>query len=272
MKVSAVISTYNQARYLKQAVDSVLEQKTDFAYEIVIVDDASTDGSQKILSDYRAAHPDRVRLVLHPTNLGWAFSTFDLVKLGHGKYVALLEGDDYWIDRDKLQKQADFLDSHAGFSLCAHANVVENEIDNSSAVRHGGAGRVLQLQDLLPGNMFHTGSLMFRNDALAQWPEAFAGLFFEDWSLQVLLAQKGDVMLLPDVMSVYRVHKDGLWSSTYRGTPETEGVNAQGWKLIIDFWSRLSGYLPTEYEPVLKELIAKAQRYVQLGNIKPGET
>jgi glycosyltransferase involved in cell wall biosynthesis len=264
MKASVIVSAYNHARYVEQAVESAVSQRADFDYEVVVVDDASTDGTREIVMRCKEAHPDKIRLVLHPKNLGWGFSALDLVSLAQGEYVALLDGDDYWLDELKLQKQVGFLESHPGFSFCAHANQVLNEIDGSQFVRHAmSENRTLRLADILPSNIFHTGSLVFRRADVTEWPQAFAGLFFEDWALQVLLARKGDIMLLADVMSAYRVHKDGLWTSRYRGAAENGGVTPEGWKLILDFWKRLAGWLPAEHEPRLKELIAVNQRYAE---------
>ena len=106
MKVSVTILTYNQVAFIGQAIESALDQITDFPYEILVGDDCSTDGTQEVILDYQKRYPDRVKPVLHKKNLGQngLFNTIETLKLAQGAYIAPMDGDDYWTDPRKLQK------------------------------------------------------------------------------------------------------------------------------------------------------------------------
>ncbi|MCW5971562.1 MAG: glycosyltransferase [Blastocatellales bacterium] len=114
MKVSVLLMTYNHQRFIAQAIDSALTQRTDFAYEIVIGDDFSTDATREIAIEYQQKYPERIRLVLPPQNLGFDGNLIfiETLRAGRGEFVALLDGDDYWSSADKLQRQVDFLEAH----------------------------------------------------------------------------------------------------------------------------------------------------------------
>src|SRR5258706_12269370 len=122
MKVSVSITTFNQQAYIAQALDGVLMQRVNFDYEIVIGDDYSTDNTRRILQAYQTQHPDKIRLLLPERNLGLLGKHNFIAALNacRGQYIALLDGDDYWIDPQKLQKQADSLDSHGDYAFSCH--------------------------------------------------------------------------------------------------------------------------------------------------------
>ncbi|HPD39860.1 MAG TPA: glycosyltransferase, partial [Mesotoga infera] len=116
--VSVFMITYNHEKYIAQAIESALMQKTDFNYEIVIGEDCSTDRTREIVVDYANRYPEIIKPILHENNVGAKANSESVRKACIGKYVAILEGDDYWIDPLKLQKQVDFLESHPHFSVC----------------------------------------------------------------------------------------------------------------------------------------------------------
>jgi glycosyltransferase involved in cell wall biosynthesis len=131
-KVSVQVLTYNHAEFVAQALDSVLSQKASFEWEIVVGDDCSTDGTREILKSYARNHPERIRLLLHPQGLGphephlaGNNNLLATYRASRGEYVALLDGDDYWTDDSKLEKQVRFLDARPSCSLCCHAVAVE---------------------------------------------------------------------------------------------------------------------------------------------------
>lgn len=123
IKVSVHIITYNQIKFISQAIESVLKQQVNFKYEIIIGDDFSTDGTREILQDYQSKYPDIIKLLLHPHNLGpkkvaGKNNFLSVLNACTGKYIALLDGDDYWTDKEKLQKQFDFLEKNNEYSIC----------------------------------------------------------------------------------------------------------------------------------------------------------
>src|SRR6266702_1500393 len=121
MKLSVLMITYNHEKYIAQALDSVLMQEVDSNYEIVIGEDCSTDNTRKIVLDYQRKYPNKIRALLPDKNLGMLWNFVATYEACQGKYVAILEGDDYWSSPVKLQKQVDFLDKNTGCVVCCHA-------------------------------------------------------------------------------------------------------------------------------------------------------
>src|ERR1700683_2854968 len=118
MKVSVLIVTYNQECYIGQAIESVLAQKVNFDYEIIIGDDCSTDGTRSLITEFQRLRPDRIKAILRDRNIGANRNVAGVAAASRGQYAAFLEGDDYWTATDKLQKQVDFLDAHPDRSIC----------------------------------------------------------------------------------------------------------------------------------------------------------
>jgi len=116
--LSVCFICYNQAPFIRQALDSVLAQKVSFSWEILIADDRSTDGTREIVLDYQSRYPGLIRVLPRDSNLGPARNFIDLINSATGKYIAYLEGDDYWTLDTKLQQQVDFLEENPLFAIC----------------------------------------------------------------------------------------------------------------------------------------------------------
>ncbi len=217
-KVSVVVLAYNHERFLAQALDSVLMQDVDFAYEVIVGEDYSPDGTRHLVQAYAQRYPDRLRPLYHPHNVGMGANFQACLAACQGEYIALLEGDDYWTDVHKLRKQVAWLDAHPDFSLCFHP-VADQYEDNSrpNAVPHTFAKDEFTFGDfLLPiYTVVSTGSIVLRN-MLPVWPAWLFTVKPIDFPLVVLYAELGKVKLLPDVMGVYRIHQGGIWSGTPR--------------------------------------------------------
>lgn len=213
--------TYNHAKFIRKCLDSILMQKTNFPFEVLIHDDASTDGTAEIIKEYAKKYPDIINPVLQTENQ-WQKGVdinkkfiFPKIK---GKYVALCEGDDYWTDENKLQKQVDFLESNHDFAVCFHPVKVvwedksaDDSIFPTPKMRFNKT--VLTLDDLLKANFIQTNSVMYRW-ALAdgKYCDVPDGILPGDWFLHLLHAKHGKIGFLPDVMSVYRKHSGGVWA------------------------------------------------------------
>src|SRR6266478_192430 len=127
MKVSVMMITYNHQRFIAQALESILAQAVNFDYEIVVGEDCSTDETRNVLMDFYRRYPDRIVPLLRNPNLGVMGNLEATLRECRGQYLALLEGDDYWTSGDKLQRQADFLDSHPDYAVCCHrAQIVDD--------------------------------------------------------------------------------------------------------------------------------------------------
>jgi glycosyltransferase involved in cell wall biosynthesis len=214
VKVSVAMITYNHEQFIMQAIDSVLMQQTDFAVELVIGEDCSTDGTRAMVRDYGERHADRIRLLLPERNLGMFHNFAATLEACRGQYIALLEGDDYWTDPRKLQKQVDFLEAHSECSMCFHDVLVEHEDHRPPAYRQCAPDQkaISTLEDLLRGNFLPTPSVVYRNGLFGDLPGWYSELAVADWPLHILNAQYGQIGYIAEAMGVYRIHAGGVWS------------------------------------------------------------
>jgi glycosyltransferase involved in cell wall biosynthesis len=212
--VTVLVMTYNHERLIAQALDSALMQEAAFPYEILISEDLSTDGTRDIVVGYQRRHPDRIRLLLSERNLHSNEVVRRGLRAARGKYVALLDGDDYWTSPLKLQRQVDFLAAHPQCTVCFH-NVLL--LDESGApprpYTRARQSEISTLEDLWKGNFIATCSTMYRNGVIGDVPEWYVPMFpITDWPLHILHAEHGTVGYIDEVMGVYRYHSGGLYS------------------------------------------------------------
>ena len=216
-RLSVVCLAYNAAPYIRQALDGFLMQKTRFPFEVLIHDDASTDGTADIIREYAERFPDIVRPVFQRENQfskGVAASSAFLWPLIRGKYVAMCEGDDYWTDPLKLQKQVDWLDAHPDSSVCFHPVVVHFEDGShkdSAYPMPKDCPDGFTFEGLLRHNFIQTNSVVFRWKLKGRENEVPADITPRDWFTNLLHAEKGPIGFIPEAMGVYRRHSGGVW-------------------------------------------------------------
>ena len=245
MKVSVCLLTYNHVRYIAQAIDSVLIQKTDFDFEVVIGEDASTDGTRKVVEEYALRHPGQIRAILQPRNVGAGKNSMDTWKACRGRYIALLEGDDYWTSSHKLQKQADALDAHPEWTVCYHRvrRFSQDAAFPPSDYPRGPQKPVLTLKDLLhAGNPMQTCSVMYRGGVVPELPTWFRDLGVGDWAMHLLHAARGQVGFIDELMADYRIHGEGAWASRSKAYREEK---------MADMFHRLGMHLGGAARPAL---------------------
>ena len=176
VKVSVVVATYNQERYIGKTLDSIVSQNCDFKYEVLVGDDASKDRTGDIVREYEKKYPDKIKAIVREQNFGPTKNIVDLCERAKGEYVAFLEGDDFWIDECKLRKQVDFLDSHRDYvaSFGRHIVVDENDERNEEIERYiprfdGGEYTAKDFEAyLLPGQ---TATAMYRMESFVRLKE-----------------------------------------------------------------------------------------------------
>jgi glycosyltransferase involved in cell wall biosynthesis len=205
VKVSVCIFVYNLENYIAQAIESVLMQKTKFRYEIIIGEDMSTDQTRGICISYQKSNPDKIRLLLREKNLGMTKNIFDTLKEASGEYVAILDGDDYWIDPLKLQKQVDFMDLNPDFSLCCHNSFVLYEDHNIAPYLFNPRNQndIIPIEELILKWSMATASMLYRRSCMS-FPDWVYKAHNFDLAIQILVADKGKVKFLKDIMSIYR--------------------------------------------------------------------
>jgi glycosyltransferase involved in cell wall biosynthesis len=218
-KLSVMMITYNHEPFIAQAIQSALEQRTDFDYEIVIGEDCSTDRTREIVMDFHHRYPDRIVPLVREKNLGMMRNVRETLSACRGQYIAFLEGDDYWTSRDKLQRQVDFLDSHPDYAICCGRVRILDEMGAVSAGMFSSAGVLpseeagtYTMEDLLRGNFIYTCTSVCCWGMLRDLPTWFEEMKLGDWPLHILVAQFGKIELMDGVLAVYRVHSGGIWS------------------------------------------------------------
>jgi glycosyltransferase involved in cell wall biosynthesis len=214
MKLSVMMITYNHEPFLAQALESVLAQRVNFEYEIVVGEDCSTDGTRDILMGFHFRYPERIVPLLRDQNLGAMRNLDATLAACRGQYLALLEGDDYWSCAEKLQRQVDFLDTHLDTALCCHrvqfldqTGFAEEDVFPSLPPGQ------YTIEDLLRGNFVMTCSTVLRRNLVPTLPRWFSEMKLGDWPLFALVAQHGTIELMDEIMAVYRVHPASTWSS-----------------------------------------------------------
>lgn len=253
--VSIITLTYNHEPYIRECLDGILMQQTSFKFESLIHDDASTDNTANIIREYATKYPNIIKPIYQTENqysqkvpIGCTY----LYPRAQGKYIALCEGDDYWTDPLKLQKQVDFLESHPDYVMCSHRfkqYMQKEDIYKDDWYGEVPNGITYDLNSLIQGFWFHTPlTVMFRRDSLClaeyeKYPNSKdATLFFH-------LLQKGRGFMIPEFMGMYRVHSGGVWSGVSEGS-----------QMEADFKNRIGIYtVEQSYEAAffLRQLFAK---------------
>ena len=208
-KVSIVCTAFNHERYIRQTLEGFLMQKTDFPFEVLISDDASTDNTAEIIREYELKYPEIIKPVYmkenqHNKGVACADILFKMVKT---EYVAWCEGDDFWIDENKLQMQVDFMDAHPDYSLCAHAayNCYEDGAFMKEMFRPFQSSKTVTTEEAMSAWRFSTASLFYRTQMRPQIPAPFQGNApSSDYSTVVYLALNGKVYYIDKPMCVYR--------------------------------------------------------------------
>ncbi|UYZ57362.1 glycosyltransferase family 2 protein [Hymenobacter latericus] len=256
--VSVWLITYNHEKYIRQAIEGVLMQQTNFAVQLVIGEDCSTDGTRAIVQEYKAQYPDRITLYLPERNMGMVPILRPTYALCTGKYVAMLDGDDYWTDPLKLQKQIDLMESDPNCHVSFHAI----QIYDQSTQEYGApadpwwssVATALHLHDLIYlGNPIFTLSAIFRRPE-GELPSYYFESPFPDLAMYYwVLAEGGTANFLPDVMGIYRIHTNGCFSSLSW---------LQKRRQSLEFFEKIRAHLPLRYHEQIE-----AERQVVLRDL-----
>lgn len=218
-KVSILCITYNHEKYVAKALDGFLSQETDFEYEILIHDDASTDKTQEIIKEYQKNNPGKITAILREKNLYSQgtrnLMTRYLLPKATGKYIAVCEGDDYWTSSDKLQKQVDFMDKHEDHALCFHRVKVHYDSNDHEDEVFPDPEKQLSLttKELIRWNFIQTNSVLWRRQNYKDMPN---DIIPGDWYLHLFHAKQGKIGFIDEEMSVYRRHPGGIWWNAHK--------------------------------------------------------
>lgn len=214
-KVSVCMITYNHEKYIREAIEGVLMQECDFEVELIIANDCSPDETNKIVFDIIKTHPRGhwIKYTEHRENKGMMPNFIWALEQCQGKYIALCDGDDYWTDTFKLQKQVDFLDANPDYVLHFHNAEVIKNVKNKKNERRKFYNIYNKTEytanDVLASWLIPTASIVFKN-VITKYPLFFKEAVFGDLALQVYLCEYGKMFALDEVMSIYRINDDSI--------------------------------------------------------------
>lgn len=222
--ISVICNAYNHEAYIAQCIEGIVMQKTNFLFEVLIHDDASTDQTANIIRMYEKKYPELIKPIYQTENQysrgGVGRFQYPRVK---GKYIALCEGDDYWTDPLKLQKQYDALEANPGIDICAHAAVMVNGTNGKKIMMMQPDKRntILPVENVIRGGGGYvaTNSLVYRTELLENLPP-FRQKCGLDYAVQIHGSLRGGMLYLNDSMSVYRFQTAGSWTSSIQQSKE----------------------------------------------------
>ena len=262
--LTVVTTTYNQKKFLGQALEGILMQKTTFPFQVVVSDDCSTDGTTDILRKFAEKYPNIIKPIFHKHNLGAMNNFIETLNGIHTKYVAFCDGDDFWTDPNKLQKQVDFLDNNADYSICFHqVSVFYEDESKEKQVYPVNIIKTTEFDDLVKECYIPANSVVYRwkfqsdNSFISAFPKDIVP---GDYFVHLLHAESGKIYFIKEVMSAYRRHDGGMWWLTSDPSKENEFYLKYG-NRYINFYNAVESRFnidPSVYYNVKKYIITKS--------------
>jgi glycosyltransferase involved in cell wall biosynthesis len=217
--VSVCVITYNHLSYIRQSLESVAMQKINFDMELIIADDCSKDGTSQVVENFLETYKGTVNYLKREKNFGAADNFIDMLSRAKGKYVAYMEGDDYWSNPEKLQMQIDFLEKNQSISLSSHNSIILNKdgstllFNRDKRYSSGPHDAIYTAEDYIVRDFFHSSAIVYRKSALPDFPDWYKNSFGGDYFLVLFLGMHGDFHYINEPLSVYRIHDNSI--STY---------------------------------------------------------
>ncbi len=260
-KLTLLSLTYNHEKFIEQTLESFLMQKTNFSFKILIADDASTDNTPALLKRFAEKYPDKIELVLRDKNMGPAKNWLDMLMRVNTEYLIYCDGDDFFTDPDKLQKQVDFLDKHPDFTICFHPVVVVDEENPDRQYMHPTQSFLAKspsftLEELLKHNFIQTNSCVYRwrfNEDEKVENVYPTDMVPGDYFMHLLHAEKGKIGFIGEIMSAYRKHSQSMW----HGAEHNADWFIKYGLLHVNFYKAVQGFFSVDQSLNIKTMIQK---------------
>ena len=249
IKVSIICAAYNHEKFIADALESFVSQKTDFQYEVIVNDDASTDNTASIIREYQEKYPEIVKPIFQKENqYSRGISVIDImVNASSGKYIATCEGDDYWIDERKLQKQVDFMESHPECSMFGHANnIVKQDGEYLRTRCDCKKGFVNLIND---GGYMHFATRVAKREVYTTFPAVLTKKYYEGVAYIYYAHALGKVYFDDTPMSVWRLNENSVTHSIYLGQEKVKEIV----KDYIGFYKRFDSYTKGHFNSGLQK-------------------
>lgn len=254
--VTVILLTFNQEKYVCEALDSIVSQNFTKDWEIIVADDSSTDNTFKIVQSYKEKYPSLLKIYSNKKNLGLALNYQNAILKARGKYIAYLEGDDYWTDKFKLQKQFDYLEKDPSAILAFHDFILideSGELISDSNLNNNNLKRSRTKKEMVTGCLIHQNTIMFRN-VIRDLPRGFFRAKNHDTFLIAYLSNWGNAGFVECKPLHYRMLSNSLWSSLTKKQKHLNG-------LITFFWI-LTVVSPVYYYYVFSKIVSKVRSYI----------
>ena len=223
--ITVIVMTYNQKDYIRESLDSILRQKINVDFNILIHDDCSSDGTSEIIDEYKKQYPDKIE-VIHQKDRTYPVVGFNgmlytyVVPKIESDYIAYCDGDDYWTDDEKIKKQYDFMVSHPEYSMCFHSAYQlrpNNDMSSKWFIKDEGDIDMSDIISERPGVCVATSSIFLRGEVFKDFSDWRKKYPVEDVPMYITAAMQGKIHRLKDVMCVYRQFAVGSWSAQNQG-------------------------------------------------------
>ncbi|WP_313893765.1 glycosyltransferase [Psychrobacillus sp.] len=265
MMVSINCVTYNHENHIAKAIESFLMQKTNFDFEILIHDDASSDNTPEIIKEYATKYPGKINIIYQTENqYSKGKRIFSLNALrATGKYIAICEGDDYWISPYKLQKQVDYMEQNSNCSLCVHAGNIMNSLTGEIIKPHHDyfENKYFSVEEVIKGAgaNFLTNSMFYRAEYKDDSPSFLTNAPVGDYPLAINLALKGDVYYINEILSAYNVNVENSWTNR---VSNNRSKRISHYYKLLNMYEELDAYTKYHYKKTIRKM--KFKYYIHL--------
>lgn len=264
IKITTIIPTYNQENYIDDAIFSACRQIGEFKHEIIVSSDGSTDGTRRKIKEWQSRYPMLVRDISEDFNVGISSNFRRLFSAASGKYIAILEGDDIWIDNEKIEKQKNFLDKNIECSMVfSTIKIVKLPSKNESFLSRQSS----ITKDKLLGEDFiaeptmnliaNFSSCMLKKDLVSNFPDRLFVGRFNEIAMAFYLEKFGPIGFLNEVMSIYHQHSGGVWTGISREDQLKSGMETR--EMVLEIADKrhhkaINDIIEAKYKKPLEEI------------------
>ena len=250
--VDVLMPVYNHERYIAQSIEGIVSQHVNFKFRLIIGEDKSPDGSRAIIEKYAAQYPDIIYPTYHEINLGATGNGKFLFAAAKAKYIAVCEGDDYWIDPTKLQRQFDFMEANPDFAVCfTKVDCINDHGEKIEGLFPEITKDVFTIEDVVMADMVFmpSATLFYRNILPNPMPRFYVNAMSGDIAIHLLLTDKGKAKSLPGITAVYRDHAGGI--------TKTEEAITRGYRKLFELYEQANEYFEYRHDAVIKKRLSE---------------